>query len=153
MAISLQNAQDAFDISLTSWGTLLDLGRMHGWQPAGTEAPQWDDPAVQATVGQENGICTSVSGADAQALANALERALSKMPDHKLSSQQSSAPETTRAPRHLRGRARPAAAWRAHRTTDPQPAGLLAGAQRRQLRQFVAFARQGRFIIRWTGAL
>jgi hypothetical protein len=76
------------DFALASgwWSRMLTLAQQYGWQPQGTEPPdpmwEWDgDPATWEgsywpAVGQQ------VSAADAQALGEALERALPDIPDH-----------------------------------------------------------------------
>jgi hypothetical protein len=94
---------------------------MHGWQPAGTEPPQWDEPGMQAAHAEQPGYYTSVTGADAQALAQALERALPTLADKEQGA----------------GTAAALAAG-----------AFVAGPDQRWVKAFIAFARAGKFSIR-----
>jgi hypothetical protein len=44
----LHNGKASFQTSRAGWGELPELGRRHGWQPAGTEPPQWNDTHMAA---------------------------------------------------------------------------------------------------------
>jgi hypothetical protein len=126
MAFELHNQAGALRVSRIGWGKLLELGRMHGWQPAGTEPPQWDEPGMQAAYAEANGPYTSVNGADALALAEALLAALAAIPQ-----------QTT-------GRGR----RRAENAAQLDPHDFFAGEHRPRVSEFIAFARLGKFSIR-----
>jgi hypothetical protein len=144
MIIELHNGKDAFHISRAGWGELLELGQIHGWQPAGTEPPQWNDPQMQTAYADQNGIYTSVNDADARALALALEGALPDIPDDRTNT-------THTGPRFddgLRGARRVHGNFE-YLSTSPHPSERLAGKDMQQVLEFVAFAKQGRFSVRW----
>ena len=43
MSYNLVSNHGDFVFNTTSWGNLLDLASMYGWEPAGTEAPIWGE--------------------------------------------------------------------------------------------------------------
>lgn len=80
MPIECSNGVSEFDCEQWRWPKLLRLAQAHGWQPRGTTLPgdadgQWDRNYT-TNDGQE------VTADDAAALADALEKALSKVPEH-----------------------------------------------------------------------
>ncbi len=144
MTIVLHNGKDAFHISRAGWGKLLELGQILGWQPAGTEPPQWNDPQMQAAYADSTGTYTSVNDADSRALAVALERALPDIADHRTNTSHTG----PRFDDGLRGARRTHANF-GHLSTSPYPSEDFAGKDKEQVLEFVAFARQGRFSVRW----
>jgi hypothetical protein len=142
MTIVLHNGTAGFQISRAGWGELLELGRRHGWQPAGAEPPQWNDPYLAAAYADQNGIYTSVNDADARALAAALDHAVPDIPDKKPTRADTS-------PLFEAGLkdAQPSTAILAHPNSSLDPHNGFASQDRAQVIEFVAFARQGRFSI------
>jgi hypothetical protein len=81
--------------SFEGWRKVLSLAKRYGWQPMGTEPPQWDrDGAGEDRVAAENAetlaswdgdyYCNNfqtVNARDARNLADALERALPEFPE------------------------------------------------------------------------
>jgi hypothetical protein len=66
------------------WEKLLALAHIYGWQPAGTDQPlMWQDDADTGrwSGGYDHYLGEQVRDEDAQALADALERALPDLPD------------------------------------------------------------------------
>jgi hypothetical protein len=86
--MDLFGKKSAEGMSGQSWRCLLNLGMMYGWEPAGTQAPDpdlcyegigpahWDESDYCSNTGQ------LVTDEDANALADALERALPDIPEH-----------------------------------------------------------------------
>ena len=82
--MNLNSAVGDFFWDTFSWAKLLRLAERYGWQPAGTTIP--DSELKWMPDGRWNGSYSSNDGqtvttADAQALAAALERALAEIPD------------------------------------------------------------------------
>jgi hypothetical protein len=132
MSINLHNGKDTFRVSRKGWVKLLELGQMYGWQPAGTEPPQWDDPDMQAAYADQHGFYTSVNGADAQSLAAALQWALPDIADPDIPGKRSPLPADANISRL---------------NTDLHPCDFFAGDNKLQVNEFIAFAKQGKFSI------
>ena len=73
------------------WSRILMLAHQFGWQPMGTEAPDWEvlgaDPPIHVNYPDWDGTyCGNegqwVNDRDARNIASALERALEHIPDH-----------------------------------------------------------------------
>ena len=85
-------AEWEFALPTGGWRRLLALGRMYGWHPAGTEAPDEDvlEEDDLSSLGDLSdwdgryfpGYCQHVNVNDARALGAALVRALPDLPDH-----------------------------------------------------------------------
>jgi hypothetical protein len=145
MTIQLHNGQHNLQMTDIGWDTLLEVGRRRGWHPAGTEPPEWDDPAMQAAYGDGPGLYyTSVTRVDAQALADALDGITIIAPGRETSGLLGRLPVPV-SPLEHHG-ARPPGA----KHTEQHLVAILAGDNRRMLPQFVAFARQGRFLVGWS---
>jgi hypothetical protein len=140
MTINLHNGKDSFQISRNGWGKLLELGQLYGWRPAGTQPPQWDDPAMQAAYADSNGFYTSVNGADAQALAAALQGALPNLPDDNL-------PDAASLPDNALPHAPTAQVKISRPNTDLHPREFFAGKNKLRVNEFIAFAKQGNFSV------
>jgi hypothetical protein len=80
MGMDLSGAGGYFRWSNSGWADILELGQAHGWVPAGTGPPRgelkadWGDGPYFGNGGQR------FYARDAQALADALERALAAPP-------------------------------------------------------------------------
>jgi hypothetical protein len=138
LTIILHNGKASFHISQDGWGKLLELGQRHGWQPAGTEPPQWNDPHIEGAYADQNGIYTSVNDVDARALGAALARALSNLPGPRI--QRPAAKVSVADPL-------PSAGKRGPGSSSPAAKSELSGEDEAQTTEFVAFARQGRFSV------
>jgi hypothetical protein len=147
MNIDLHNGKDSFQISRKGWGKLLELGQMYGWRPAGTEPPQWDDPNMQAAYADWNGFYTSVNGADARALAVALQSALPDIPDQDTPGKWTTLPDATSPLDNFLQAAPPTDTKIPHSNTDLHPCEFFAGENKLRVNEFIAFAKQGNFSI------
>lgn len=150
MSFHLHNGQFAFHISRAGWGKLLDLGQMYGWRPSGTEPPQWDDPAMQAAYADQSATYTRVGGADASALAHALELALPDIPSRGARPAPAVEPEAV-SPLAPSAPIRPQVQWgnrQPKRLAAELPSReFFAGDRKRRLIEFIAFAKHGDFSI------
>jgi hypothetical protein len=67
---------DKLRFSSSGWGFYLDVAQEYGWKPAGTLAPETYKEPLSWQGDYESNVGQLVSRTDAQALADALERAL-----------------------------------------------------------------------------
>lgn len=144
MGTDLSGAGGSFRFSAFAWHQVIQLGRLHGWNPAGTEAAEWDEPGATPerlramaedraawTGGYDTNDHQWVTDADARNLAAALERALPDVPGFDALGDKAGAEAGT-----VEVEARVSAL-----ECFSGPAG------RRQLREFIAFCRAGGFCI------
>jgi hypothetical protein len=149
MGMDLYNGSSDFWFSMSAWPKVLQLGRMGGWQPAGTLAPDWEyvggsppDAPRCCDIYKDWGgdYCfnehQTVTAEDARSLADALEKMLDDIPNHDVI---------------------------AHKTVKIESAGKQIGrgiaegvevspiewfgGHKKRLRDFIVFCRQGRFHI------
>ncbi|PZV04922.1 MAG: hypothetical protein DCF22_25085 [Leptolyngbya sp.] len=85
MAMDLEGVGGDFGLNVFSWGHMLCLARLYGWQPAGTvidEADLQDFPNGKWNGGYQSNDGQKVTTEDARNMADALEKALADIPDH-----------------------------------------------------------------------
>jgi hypothetical protein len=92
MGVDFYSSDGKFYFTWWAWRRVFDLAIEHGWEPAGTEAPSWEEP--DGCTGQPsydpkewNGGYFSNDGQyvtpeDARNLADALERVINDMPEY-----------------------------------------------------------------------
>lgn len=102
MGMCLYNNREEISLSFrfVPWARILDLAQYYGWQPMGTVDPCWDDdPDSEFYVDQTwdgnygTNALQTVTAEDANALADALERALADVPDDEINSELLLGPE------------------------------------------------------------
>jgi len=141
MAMDLVNGASAERFDRTTWGKLLKLAYLYGWEPLGTEPGGWIDPETGPwyySPDEWDGNYTSndlqvVTEEDAARIADALDNALEDIPDHNVS--------------EARVEHGPVSLFDLFRDrTDPLEYFSGAGGKQR-VRDFVAFCRAGAFTI------
>lgn len=137
MGYDLRGTGGVFRLNTSGWMDLLDLAHRHGWQPAGTEAPEYDPD-------WDGGYFTNdyqiVTDEDASALADALEDALDDIPDEEVKRLTVGDVLGDAAPPHVRD-LRVA-------NEDANIYERWSGAQgKRSIRDFIAYCRAGSFVI------
>jgi hypothetical protein len=148
MTIILHNGQHALQLALHDWNQMLALGRRHGWRPAGTQSPDWDDPAMQAAYADPYALYTRVTPADAQALADALKAALSDVSENDGPGGPRSRPVRWAPLDGMRSGAERKGSSPAG--PDPQLVSASAGDAAQRIERFVSFATQGGFSVSWS---
>jgi hypothetical protein len=83
MGFDLINEQEEyFRFNLVAWFNMLELARLGGWEPLGTEASGYrDDPEREWDGGYGSNDGAVVTAQDAAALADGLEAMLDDLPD------------------------------------------------------------------------
>ncbi len=137
MSMDLVNKAGSTRCTVFFWGQLLGLARMYGWKPAGTQAPRDWSSEEEGRAWSGDYVSNSgqiVSAEDAAGLANAMERGLDDIPEfyaawHKADKDEDGKP------------------WiPAGKKLSPLEA--LSGENKPEIREFIAFCRQGAFEIR-----
>lgn len=83
MGMDLSGPGGYFRWTALGWHNILDLAEQHGWQPMGT-GPRRGTPKQNWRGSYFSNDGQLLRARDAQLLADALERALSSMPTHKM---------------------------------------------------------------------
>ena len=138
MGMSLCGKGGDTQFNIFSWNRILKLAYWYGWQPMGTEAPDWEEiygtpihPDYKHPKHSDwNGTYFSnegqfVADRDAGNIAAALERAFDDIPDHDCSISVFDAPTAQ----------------------DISPIEYFSGQGKTRVRDFIEFCRAGGFLI------
>ena len=132
MGMSLCGKQGESHFNNFNWSRILKLADRYGWQPIGTEAPDWEGiygtpihpdykhPDWRGTYFSNDG--QYVTDRDANSIAAALERALDDIPEHDTMEDMQAA-------------------------QDASPIEWFSGQGKTKVRDFIEFCRAGGFLI------
>lgn len=149
MSIRLTGLAGSFRFDLPGWYFIQELAADHGWEPAGTLAP--DDWEEEAEEEWDGGYLSpdgqQVTDEDAGNLADALERALGDIPDHDARVHKPAGYPLPRAMIRL---------LRDMPGDNPPPGPeqclnareWFSGKRKQAVRDFIAFCQRGSFTIR-----
>jgi hypothetical protein len=165
MGMDLTGAGGEISFNIFAWAKVLDLAQQYGWEPAGTEAPDFEVKDEDGNVDHElseqlscraedwdgnysTNDFQSVTEHDAANIADALERALDDIPDFDANEKTK---EYTLDDPPANAAARAVLAGTGGPLVGPDdsldPREFLGGQEKRKVRDFISFCRAGGFLI------